>query len=71
MTTRPKPPRAYSGEFPVARHEKRLRVEIDRIPKPLYHTVRKEARDARVSLRTLTLRLWSQWIADRQRDRVA
>jgi hypothetical protein len=65
---RPKRPRVYSTEFPVSRHDERLRVEIDRVPRPIYRTVRQLARRQRLSMRTLTLRLWQQWADEQQRQ---
>jgi excisionase family DNA binding protein len=57
-------PRLYSTAFPVHRGEPRLRVEIDRVPGPLYRRVKKAARQAGMSMRELTLRLWKAWATD-------
>lgn len=50
-----------STEFPVSRSEPRLRVEIDRVPQAIHALVKKAARRRRLSMRTLTLRLWTEW----------
>ena len=57
--------RGYSREFSTTRTERRVRVEIDRIPATLHAKVlAKSTRDG-VSLRTLTLRLWQAWLEGR------
>lgn len=53
--------RGYSREF-TPQTERRVRFEVDRIPPTLYDAVKAKARREGVSLRTLTLRLWSQWL---------
>jgi len=54
--------RGYSREF-TPKTERRVRFEVDRIPPTLYDSVKAKARREGVSLRTLTLRLWSDWLA--------
>lgn len=53
--------RGYSREF-TPQTDRRVRLEIDRIPPTLYEAVRSKARREGVSLRALTLRLWQQWM---------
>lgn len=54
------PKRGYSREF-TPKTERRVRFEIDRIPPTLFDAVKAKAKREGVSLRTLTLRLWSKW----------
>lgn len=53
--------RGYSREF-TPQTDRRVRVEIDRIPPTLYDAVKAKATREGVSLRALTLTLWTQWI---------
>ena len=53
--------RGYSREF-TPRTERRVRFEIDRIPPTLYEKVQAKAKREGVSLRALTLRLWTEWV---------
>ena len=55
--------RGYSREF-TPKTDRRVRVEGDRIPPTLYDAVKAKARREGVSLRTLTLRLWSEWVRE-------
>ena len=54
--------RGYSREFTPRKASRRIRFEIDRIPATLYAAVKSKAKRERVSLRTLTLRLWTAWL---------
>jgi hypothetical protein len=53
--------RGWSREF-TPHTDRRVRFEIDRIPPTLLDAVKAKARREGVSLRTLTLRLWTQWL---------
>jgi hypothetical protein len=53
--------RGYSTEFPTD-HAKRVRLEIDQVPPDLDRKVRAKAKRDGVSLRTLILRLLTQWL---------
>lgn len=53
--------RGYSREF-TPQTERRVRFEIDRIPPTLMDAVKAKAKRDGVSLRTLTLRLWKEWL---------
>jgi hypothetical protein len=53
--------RGYSREF-TPKTERRVRLEVDRIPPTLYEAVQARARRQGVSLRALTLRLWKEWL---------
>lgn len=55
--------RGYSREF-TPKTERRVRFEVDRIPPTLYDAVKAKAQRDGVSMRTLTLRLWSSWLTD-------
>lgn len=55
--------RGYSREF-TPKTDRRVRFEIDRIPPTLLDAVKAKAKREGVSLRTLTLRLWAQWIGE-------
>jgi len=55
--------RGYSREF-TPQTERRVRFEVDRIPPTLYERVKAKAKREGVSLRALTLTLWSEWLAD-------
>jgi hypothetical protein len=53
--------RGYSREF-TPKTDRRVRLEVDRIPPTLYDAVVAKAKREGVSLRALTLRLWKQWV---------
>lgn len=58
--------RGYSREYPT-RNDVRVKYDIDWIPPTLYDRVRRklkrlQARGERISLRSLTLSLWEQWL---------
>ncbi len=53
--------RGYSREF-TPKTDRRVRLEVDRIPPTLYEAVRAKAKREGVSLRALTLRLWKEWV---------
>jgi predicted HicB family RNase H-like nuclease len=60
-SARPMTKRGYSTEFPTD-HAKRVRLEIDQVPPDLARRVRAKAKREGVSLRTLILRLLTQWL---------
>lgn len=53
--------RGYSREF-TPKTDRRVRLEIDRIPPTLFDAVKAKAKREGVSLRALTLRLWTDWL---------
>jgi hypothetical protein len=53
--------RGYSREF-TPQTDRRVRLEVDRIPPTLYDAVLAKAKREGVSLRALTLRLWKEWL---------
>lgn len=52
--------RGYSREF-TPRTERRIKIEIDRVPPTLADALRAKAKREGVSIRALTLRLWKDW----------
>lgn len=64
----PKRKRGYSRAF-TPRTEERHRVEIDRIPATLYKALKGKAARMGLSLRALTLQLWTDWVAGRADDK--
>ena len=57
--------RGYSREFSAKTTDTRVRYELDMIPPQLYKRVTKTARANNISLRTLTLKLWTAWLDGR------
>lgn len=53
--------RGYSREF-TPKTERRVRLEIDKIPPTLYDAVKAKAKREGISLRALTLTLWKAWV---------
>ena len=53
--------RGYSRAF-TPQTERRVRLEIDRIPPTLYDAVKAKAKREGISLRALTLTLWKEWL---------
>lgn len=53
--------RGYSREF-TPRTERRIKIEIDRVPPTLNDAFRAKCKREGVSMRTITLRLWRDWI---------
>lgn len=53
--------RGYSREF-TPKTERRVRIEVDRVPPTLYDKVSAKAKREGVSLRALVLRLLSEWV---------
>jgi hypothetical protein len=53
--------RGYSREF-TPRTNRRIKIEIDRVPPTLNDALRAKAKREGVSIRALTLTLWKQWI---------
>lgn len=53
--------RGYSREF-TPQTERRVRLEVDRIPPTLYDKVVVKAKREGLSLRALTLTLWKDWV---------
>lgn len=54
--------RGYSREF-TPQTDRRVRIEVDRVPPTLYNAVLAKAKREGVSLRALVLRLLSDWAA--------
>ncbi len=59
--------RGYSREF-TPRTERRVRFELDRIPPTLLDAVKAKARREGISLRALTLKLWTKWVGRREEN---
>lgn len=55
--------RGYSREF-TPRTDRRIKIEIDRVPPTLADALRAKAKREGVSIRALTLTLWKGWIED-------
>lgn len=53
--------RGYSREF-TPKTERRVRIEVDRIPPTLYDAVAAKAKREGISLRALVLNLLSEWV---------
>jgi hypothetical protein len=53
--------RGYSREF-TPRSDRRIKIEIDRVPPTLAATLRAKCKREGVSIRALTLTLWKQWV---------
>jgi len=53
--------RGYSREF-TPKTERRVRIEVDRIPPTLYDAVSAKAKREGISLRALVLQLLSEWV---------
>jgi hypothetical protein len=53
--------RGYSNEFPTDQR-KRIKREIDWVPPTLDRSLRAKLKREGLSLRTLTLRLWTDWL---------
>ena len=53
--------RGYSRAFPT-RSDIRIKWDIDRVPPTLAARVRTKLTRQHISLRTLTLTLWQQWV---------
>ena len=53
--------RGYSREF-TQKTDRRIKLEIDRIPPTLIDAVRARAKREGISLRALTLTLWRTWV---------
>lgn len=54
--------RGYSSEFPIDQ-TRRIKREVDWVPPALDRSLRAKLKREGLSLRTLTLRLWTEWIA--------
>lgn len=55
--------RGYSREF-TPRSERRIKIEIDRVPPMLAEALRAKVKREGLSIRALTLRLWKDWIGE-------
>jgi hypothetical protein len=53
--------RGYSREF-TPRSDRRIKIEIDRVPPTLADALRAKAKREGISIRALTLGLWKEWI---------
>lgn len=56
-----KPKRGYSHEFPI-NQSRRIKREIDWVPPALDRSLRAKMKREGLSLRVLTLRLWTDWL---------
>lgn len=56
--------RGYSREF-TPRTERRIKIEIDRVPPSIDDALRAKVKREGLSIRSLTLRLWKDWIDER------
>jgi predicted HicB family RNase H-like nuclease len=54
--------RGYSRDF-TPKTDRRIRIEVDRVPPTLYKAVAAKAKREGVSLRALVLRLLTDWAA--------
>lgn len=54
--------RGYSREF-TPKTDRRVRIEVDRVPPTLYDKVSAKAKREGVSLRALILRLLTEWVS--------
>lgn len=54
--------RGYSRDF-TPKTDRRVRIEVDRIPPTLYDAVKAKAKREGVSIRALVLKLLSDWTA--------
>jgi hypothetical protein len=59
-----KPKRGYSRDFPVDT-ARRIKRDIDRVPLDLDRRLRAKLTRTGISLRALTLQLWSDWVDQR------
>ena len=59
--------RGYSREF-TPQTDRRVRIEVDRVPPTLYDAVLSKAKREGVSLRALILRLLSEWVRRSSHD---
>jgi len=53
--------RGYSRDF-TPRSDRRIKIEIDRVPPTLADALKARAKREGVSIRALTLTLWKQWL---------
>lgn len=53
--------RGYSREF-TPKTDRRVRIEVDRIPPTLYDAVLAKAKREGISLRALVLKLLTEWV---------
>lgn len=53
--------RGYSREF-TPRSDRRIKIEIDRVPPTLAEALRAKVKRDGLSIRSVTLTLWKQWI---------
>jgi hypothetical protein len=59
--------RGYSREF-TPRSDRRIKIEIDRVPPTLADALRAKVKRDGLSIRSVTLTLWKRWIeGDNQR----
>lgn len=52
--------RGYSRAF-TPRSDRRIKIEIDRVPPTLAETLRAKVKREGLSIRSVTLTLWKQW----------
>jgi len=53
--------RGYSREF-TPRTERRIKIDIDRVPPTLADALRAKVKREGLSVRSVTLTLWKEWI---------
>ncbi len=53
--------RGYSREF-TPRSERRIKIEIDRVPPTLADALKAKVKRKGLSVRSVTLTLWKEWI---------
>lgn len=58
--------RGYSREF-TPRSDRRIKIEIDRVPPTLADALRAKVKRDGLSIRSVTLTLWKDWIDSTQR----
>jgi hypothetical protein len=54
--------RGYSREF-TPRSERRIKIEIDKVPPTLADALKAKAKREGISIRALTLTLWRDWLS--------
>jgi hypothetical protein len=55
--------RGYSREF-TPKTERRIKIEIDRVPPTLNDALRAKVKRHGLSIRSVTLQLWKAWIQE-------
>jgi hypothetical protein len=55
--------RGYSRDF-TPRTERRIKIDIDRVPPMLADALKAKVKKRGLSVRSVTLNLWKQWIEE-------